>query len=326
MVDAEFTDGSLPQWLDGIRSELKSHRPSLQVLLRSLTKRSKRIAVVTDSACALPPEIREIPGTEHLRIIPMPVMVDGQIYSEGVTGPGSELPVALATGRRIQTSRPAPGQIREVYEQLEKEGYRQIISLHLSGRLSGTADAAMLAAEHVGIPVEVIDTRAAAMAQGYMVLDALLLIALGYEVTNIAELLNDERNAQGAFFTVANLEALRRGGRINALSGLLGTLLNVKPVLYLSDGAIQLAENTRSFERALGRITHLVCDMAKNERHRIAVHYFGDRKQAEELIRTFQPLSALPVPLLPLPAVLAAHTGLGSIGVTLSRHHDRLPA
>lgn len=326
MVDAAFADGSLPQWLDGIRGELKKHRPSLQILLRSLTKRSKRIAVVTDSASALPPEIREIPGTEHLRIIPMPVMVDGQIYTEGVTGPGSELPVALATGKRIQTSRPAPGQIREVYEQLEREGYQQIISLHLSGRLSGTADAAMLAAAEVAIPVEVIDTRAAAMAQGYMVLDVLLLIALGYEVPQIARLLEDEKHGQGAFFTVANLEALRRGGRINALSGLLGTLLNVKPVLYLSDGAIQLAENTRSFDRALARITDLVCEMAEDDRYRIAVHYFGDRKPAQELIRTFQPLSSLPVPLLPLPAVLAAHTGLGSIGVTLSPHHDRLPA
>ncbi|MFC0581063.1 DegV family protein [Micrococcoides hystricis] len=325
MVAAEFTDGSLPQWLEGIRSELKKHRPSFQVLLRSLTKRN-RIAVVTDSACALPPEIREIPGTEHLRIIPMPVMVDGQIYTEGVTGPGSELPVALATGKRIQTSRPAPGHIREVYQQLEREGYQHIISLHLSGRLSGTVDAAILAAEDVTIPVDVIDTRAAAMAQGYMVLDALLLIALGYNATEVTDFLDAEKKAQGAFFTVANLEALRRGGRINALSGLLGAILNVKPVLYLSDGAIQLAENTRSFDRALERISDLVTTTASSSPHRIAVHYFGDRTAAENLIKTFQPLSSLPVPLLPLPAVLAAHTGLGSIGVTLSPHQERKPA
>lgn len=324
MISAEHADGSLSQWVEGIRGELTQPRFSWPLLLRSITKR-KRIAIVTDSACAIPPEIRQIPGTEHLRIVPLPVMVDGQIYTDGDDGPGAELPIALATGKRVQTSRPAPGRFRDVFADLQKAGYQHIIAIHLSGKLSGTADAARLAANAVDIPVTVLDTQAAAMAEGYMVLDALLMNALGYEPEDIVETLEKECPQHGVFFTVANLEALTKGGRISALSGLLGTILNVKPVLYLQDGTIQLAEKTRSYERALERVSTMTEAACADGNYRIAIHYFGDRKPAESLVPALTKLSSIPVPVLPLPAVLAAHTGLGSIGVSYSPHIDRHP-
>lgn len=119
-----------------------------------------RIAVVTDSAAGFPPDWR-LPGApaEGIEVVPMPVLVGDEILTgeyDDVTAP---LMMALAAGADVRTSRPSPGQFDRLYGRLEDDGYDGIVSVHLSGLLSGTVDAARLAASRAALPVEVIDTR-----------------------------------------------------------------------------------------------------------------------------------------------------------------------
>ncbi|MGY5318557.1 DegV family protein [Neomicrococcus lactis] len=131
---------------------------------------SPRIAVVTDSGASLPSEFVS-QHADRLVVVPMPLMIDGQIYAHDPENIERELALALALGKPVKTSRPAPGQFSQIYEELANRGFDGIVSLHLSGELSGTSDAARLAAESARIPVHVIDTRTAGLAEGYLVMD-----------------------------------------------------------------------------------------------------------------------------------------------------------
>ena len=102
---------------------------------------------------------------------------------------------------------------------------------------------------------------------------------------------------------------------MGAVSSLLGTLLQVRPVLSLDDGALHLADRPRTTARAIDRMVELVADRAARSRLRVAVHTYGDEVGAQTLVERLQPHSATPVPAVPLPAVLAAHVGLGALAV-----------
>ncbi|EMY33128.1 DegV family protein, partial [Arthrobacter crystallopoietes BAB-32] len=155
-----------------------------------------RVAVVTDSAAALPAAWTSDPATALcLRVVPMPVMISGQIYGEGVDDVPAALTLGLAEGKDLKTSRPSPGLFRKVYEELADEGFEAIVSVHISGELSGTVEAASLAAAKVGIPVEVIDTRTVAMAEGFAVVEAVLAAQAGNPAEDVAE---SARGAAGA--------------------------------------------------------------------------------------------------------------------------------
>ena len=147
-----------------------------------------RVAVVTDSAASLPADWVNQPDTaDWLRVVPMPVMISGQIYGEGVDDVASALAVGLAEGRDIKTSRPSPGLLERTYRELEELGFEAIVSIHLSAELSGTIEAAGLAADGVGIPVEVVDTRSAALGQGFAVIDAVIAAQSGFDRQTVAE-------------------------------------------------------------------------------------------------------------------------------------------
>jgi fatty acid-binding protein DegV len=107
----------------------------------------------------------------------MPIMIDGQIYATDPDNIERELALALALGKTVKTSRPAPGQFSEIYATLASRGFDGIVSVHLSGELSGTCEAARLAAASASIPVEIIDTRTAGLAQGFLVMDTVEYLA-----------------------------------------------------------------------------------------------------------------------------------------------------
>ncbi len=119
-----------------------------------------KTAVVTDSAAALPPDwVSAFTSDGRLAVVPMPVMVGSEIYGEGEDDITQTLSLALASGASVKTSRPSPGQFEQAYLAAERHGFEAVVSIHISSELSGTADAARLAAARVRIPVEVVDSR-----------------------------------------------------------------------------------------------------------------------------------------------------------------------
>lgn len=285
--------------------------------------RKGRTAIVTDSSASIPAEVIAHPLARGLRQVPMPVMIGEQIYTDGTSDLLRELPLALAAGTPVKTSRPSPGAFSAVYQSLAEAGFEQVISVHLSGKLSGTVEAARLAARESLIPVSVVDSHTAGFALGTVVIDAVIGAGFGVAPDQLLSAVDASSQDSGVFFTVPNLEQLRRGGRIGTLAGLLGSLLHVKPVLTLEDGVVSLVDRPRTTARATERLVELVREAAEHSDQpgpadRIAVHGFGNQEAAHELAGRLQSLSAMPVPVIRLPAVLAAHLGLGALGVTLN--------
>ncbi len=276
------------------------------------------VGVVSDSAAALP----EAWTREHahfLRVVPMPVMVDDQIFSEGTDDVPTELALGLAMGKAVRTSRPAPGQMLRAYQELAEAGVKEIISIHLSSVLSGTVDAARLAAQSSPVPVIVVDSHTVALAQGFAVMDVVELAAAGAPLGEL-EAVAKSAAENHVYFAVPSLEQLRRGGRIGTLASVLGTLLNVKPILSVRDGQIVAHEKVRTHSRTLARLVTIARDeaAARGPAARLAVHYFGNQDAAEEIVQELAGASLFEVLAVPVPAVLGAHTGVGVLAVAIS--------
>jgi DegV family protein with EDD domain len=280
-----------------------------------------RTAVVTDSASALPADwVAACASDGLLTVIPMPVMVGDEIYGEGEDDITETIALALASGKSVKTSRPSPGQFEQAFLAAERRGYEAVVCLHISGGLSGTADAARLAAGRVNIPVEVIDSGTVGMALGMGVQSAVTAAAAGFEITAVSAAATDQLARTKVYFYVPSLEQLRRGGRIGAAASLLGTMFAIKPILAVDGGRIVPLEKVRSAAKAIARLEEIAAADAAarpDGMARLAVHHFGNPGEAEGLAARLA--AALPgcppAQISSLPAVLAAHAGLGVLAV-----------
>ncbi|WP_345045998.1 DegV family protein [Arthrobacter methylotrophus] len=280
-----------------------------------------RTAVVTDSAAALPAEwVKAFVADGRLAVVPMPVMVGEEIYGEGEDDITQTLALALAAGSQVKTSRPSPGQFEQAYLAAKARGFEAVVSIHISSGLSGTADAARLAAERVSIPVEVIDSRTVGMALGMGVQSALVAAADGRSAAEVRRFAEERMGRTKVYFYVPSLEQLRRGGRIGTAASFLGTMLSIKPILAVDDGKIVPLEKVRSAARAVARLEEIVAaDVTSRPagQARLAVHHFGNLAEAERLAARLEAHcpGCPPAQISTLPAVLAAHAGLGVLAV-----------
>ncbi|MCC9177564.1 DegV family protein [Arthrobacter sp. zg-Y750] len=285
------------------------------------------VGVVTDSAAALPRGWADAAKVARfVRVVPMPVMIGDQIYGEGSEELIPSLAMALAQGHEVRTSRPAPGRFEAAYAELAAAGCSSVVSVHLSGQLSGTVDSARLAARSAAVPVEVIDSATAAMGLGFAVAAAAESARAGCPPEAVAACARAVSADSNILFYVPSLDQLRRGGRIGAAAGWLGTLFAVKPILVVRDGKVLPLERVRTAPKALARLAELVQQdiAARTGKVRAAVHHFGNASEAERLAGLIGAASPeVEILICPLPAVLAAHVGLGVLAVAVVG--DRAP-
>lgn len=287
-----------------------------------------RTAVVTDSAAALPADwVAAFAGDGRLTVIPMPVMVGEEIYGEGEDDITETIALALASGKSVKTSRPSPGQFEQAFRAAGRRGYEAVVSIHISGGLSGTADAARLAASRVDIPVEIVDSGTVGMALGLGVQAAVVAAAAGGDAAAVAAVAQEQLGRTKVYFYVPSLEQLRRGGRIGAAASLVGTMLSIKPILAVDGGKIVPLEKVRSAARAIARLEEIAAEDAASRpagRVSLAVHHFGNPAEAEALADRLA--AALPhcprAQISSLPAVLAAHAGLGVLAVIVGEGYS----
>ncbi|MFG3602369.1 DegV family protein [Micromonospora chersina] len=279
------------------------------------------VAVVTDSTAYLPPELVR---AHRLTVVPLTVVLNGAEGLEGVeTFP--EDATRVLGGRRVtvSTSRPAPEQFAQVYRQLLADGADGVVSVHLSAELSGTVEAARLAAAEVGDDrITVVDSRSTGMGLGFPVLAAVAAAAQGADLTGVRQAALDAVDHTTIFFYVDTLEFLRRGGRINAAEALLGTALSVKPIMHMPDGSIVVREKVRTAGRGIARLVDLAVEAAGDADVDLAVHHLAAPQRADQL------LAALTERLgdrlhdtyvTEAGAVIAAHAGPGLACVVLHR-------
>ncbi len=203
-----------------------------------------RTVVVTDSTASLPPEVALERG---IVVVPLQVVIGATVYDEGAEGATPELVAqALKDFRPVSTSRPAPAALLEVYEKAASDGADQVLSIHLSGDMSGTHESALLASRDASVPVTVVDSRQVGVATGYAALSASDVLDAGGSVAEAAEAARERADLATALFYVDTLEYLRRGGRIGAAAALLGGALAVKPLLRIEDGRVANLERVRT--------------------------------------------------------------------------------
>lgn len=277
-----------------------------------------RVAVVTDSAAALPDAwLRAFEAGPGFALVDMPVLISGQLYTADESDTLSSLVVALAEGKPVTTSRPAPGQLRAAYRRFEDEGYDAIVSVHLSGELSGTVGAARIARQDIGIPVRIVDTASAGLGQGLGVRAALRAAASGAEIDDVAAAARDTAARAQVLIQVRSLETLRRGGRVNPTTAMVGSMFQLKPLLSMADGKIMTVERPVSLPRAKARFMVLAGEAlahAETDRPVLCIHHVADphgaREIGEVLMDRYRPDAELVIS--DLPPVLSAHVGLGT--------------
>lgn len=275
------------------------------------------VAVVTDSTAYLPEGFAERSG---VRVVPLHVTIDGRSGLDGLDVGPAELARALDNRRTVTTSRATPAELAERYRSVLAEGADAVVSVHLSRQLSGTWEAARLAAEDVGPDrVRVVDSRSAGMGLGFAALYAARRAAEGADAAEVEAAAAKAAEVTRTFFCVETLEHLRRGGRIGSAAAVLGTALAVKPLLHVDDGRIVPLEKVRTMGRAVGRLVQLAADAAGAGPVGLAVHHLASPERAAELAtRLDERIPGLTGCLISeVGAVIGAHTGPGVLGVVV---------
>ena len=279
------------------------------------------IAVVTDSTASLPPEVADKLG---IVVVPLQVVIGPDAYEEGTEDATPErVAEALREYRPVSTSRPAPAVIRAAYERAAEGGAEQIVSVHISGDMSGTVEAAQLAAKGAPVPVVCVDSRQVGVATGYAAIAAAEVVFAGGSAEEAAHAARTRAQASSSLFYVDTLEYLRRGGRIGAAAALLGGALAVKPLLQIEDGVVASLEKVRTSSRALARLEELAVRRAEEQQVDVCVAHLANPERAAQLTerlteRLADHLAGREVWCGELGAVLGAHVGPGMIAVCVA--------
>ena len=277
---------------------------------------SARVHVVTDSTAGLSAlEVLRNP----LTVVPLQVVIGGTAYDDGATS-SDAVAEALKTFTPVSTSRPAPQTFADAYAECAKAGAESVVSIHLSGDMSGTFEAAMIGAKDSPIPVRVVDSRSLGMGLGFPVLAAAAAAAEGADQAGVEAAARVRMAAISSYFYVDTLEYLRRGGRIGAAQALLGTALAVKPLLTISGGRIVPLEKVRTSSRAIARLADIAVQRAGDGPVQLAVHHLANLDKAHTLADGLA--ERLPqadeIVLREVGAVIGAHVGPGMLAVVVA--------
>ena len=307
--------------------------------------------MVTDSTATLPPAMARAAG---VRVVSLDLTIGGWRTLDADFD-GAELLAALERGERPVTSQPPPAAFAAAYERAAAEGAAAVVSVHLSGALSGTVTAARVAAAGAAVPVVVVDSGTVGMALGFAVLAAAragtpqapappvrwwrrwassargLLGPVPREdataptppdVNEVAATAQAVAASSQVWLLVDSLDYLRRGGRLSGTSALLGTILQLRPLLTVADGRLAVVGKVRTRRAARARLVQLAVEsVATRTQARLAVHHLDNRDAAAELARQVVAATGgrvVETVVTQAGAVLAAHVGPGMLAVAVT--------
>jgi len=271
------------------------------------------VRIVTDSTADLTPEQQR---AATITVVPLNVHFGDQVFRDHVDLTTDEFFRRLKASSQLpRTSQPSVGAFEEAYRKL-LEGGDEIVSVHLSSKVSGTFNSALMAAQSVGDgKIDVVDSLSTSMALGFMALEAANLARAGRDRQTVAECLRGLVAKARVICVVDTLTYLERGGRIGKARALLGSLLNVKPILQLKDGEVVPLGRARGRPQALNRLVELLERDGKVSR--LAIMHGAARADAEQLReRVASTYPGVDIQLTEIGAVLGTHTGPGVIGFT----------
>ncbi|WP_054957235.1 DegV family protein [Paenibacillus dakarensis] len=277
----------------------------------------KKTVIVTDSTADIPAELVNKYG---IRIVPLRLMFGDETYLDGVEITAGEFYTRLVKSPQLPTtSQPSPADFLEVYESILKEfPDSSILTINLSSAMSGTYQSALLAASLVeGDPdITVWDSKSASYGFGMFVVHAAKLAADGLPVNEIVASIEELRSKRQLYFLVDTLEYLQKGGRIGKASAVLGTLLNIKPILSIDDeGVIYPVEKVRGRKKATARMIELFQrDLAGITNINVAVGHTADPASVNDFLEQLSAVFTVKETVLSdIGAVIGTHVGPGTI-------------
>jgi DegV family protein with EDD domain len=274
----------------------------------------KNVAIVTDSTAGLPAELVEDLG---IHVVPVLLIQGAQTYLDGVDITPTEVYRRLRAGEAAFTSAaPSVPEFLEVYQAAAKEA-TGILSIHMSPELSHTYGVALAASEQVeGVPMVVFNCRTAAIGQGFVVLEAARAAAAGAPLDQVVRRAEEISAKLQFLFTLDTFAYLRKSGRMGGATALLGTLLQVRPVLHMPRGTVEVFARPRTKPRAIQVILEEMAKLPKDQAMHAAIAHADVKGEAEALRRTvserFDCAELLVTEFTP---VVGAHTGPGLLGI-----------
>jgi len=271
--------------------------------------------IVTDGSADMPEDW----ATKYcIHIFPLMVRFGEKMYTSGVDiDPGNFYQLVKQYGIVPKTSLPSPGQIADFYRSFAKKG-EEILSIHLSSKLSGTFSAVQLAAREVEKEFQIVtfDSMAGSAALGFLYREARLLEESGFSLQKIIERLEKIKDRLIVIFTLDTLEFARLNGRVSAIQSLVGSFLQIKPIIILKDGILEMGDKVRTRNRAIEAVLQHVNNRLGRLPVNIAVVHAGDVKAAKNLvIKVKEELNFREVVITDLAIPVAANLGPGTIGI-----------
>jgi DegV family protein with EDD domain len=234
------------------------------------------VAIVTDSACDLPPEIVE---RLHIHVIPNVLVIDGQSFLDGQEISRQEFYERLPQMKKVPTtSAPSPGTFQALYESLFKEGYEQIISIHVPNVLSAIFSVANLAAQPFDSRVKVIDSGMITLGLGFQALAAAEEAAKEQPLEKILATIEAVRQRVHVIAMLDSLEYVRRSGRVSWAQARIGSLLDIKPFLRVHEGNVLRLGEARTRHKGTERLLQMLQDLGPLQR--LAVLHTNAEKDA----------------------------------------------
>jgi DegV family protein with EDD domain len=274
-----------------------------------------KVKIITDSSSYLP---KKYVDQYDISVLPLFLIWDGKSYRDGIDiQPGEYYTRQMQSETLSTTSQVTVNDFKQTYQKLLNQGH-EILVLPVSSLISGTYDSALQALEDFkGKPIELVDSRLVSMALSFMVLAAARAAEKGASLQECKQVALDAYPKIGVYFTVETLKYLAAGGRIGGAKRLLGSALDIKPVLAILDGKIELVTSVRSKNKAAQRMLDLIeKDIAGRTPVRISVFHANALHEAQLLLDQatvrFKAGESIMSEVSP---AIGSHTGPGTIAI-----------
>ena len=274
------------------------------------------IAIITDSTSNIPAELCEEYG---IQVVPQVLIWGEETLFEDVDITADQFYERLQASEELPTTSQATiAGFIELFTKPVEEG-KAILAILISDELSGTIQSATQAKkEFPGARIEIIDSRTASMELGFQVLAAARAVKAGKSFEEVIQTAKLAKENTGVMFVVDTLEYLHRGGRIGGASRLLGTALNLKPLLYVHNGRVEPLENVRTKRKAISRMIHLIEEnvLSGEPPYRIAALHAASPVEGQELLdMVMERLNPMEGILTVVGPVVGTHVGPGTVGI-----------
>ncbi len=281
--------------------------------------RDLRVGIVTDSVCDAPESVLAELG---VAVVPVTVRFGMEELRDRVDISIDEFMDRLARSREpVRTSQPSPGEFVEAFRKAG-DGGRPVVSIQCSSKLSGTYQSACIARDILapdGYRIDVVDTRSGSMGQGWAVIQAARCALAGHPYERVARVARDISERVKVFLAVDTLTYLQRNGRLGAVQAVVGSLLNLKPILMVRDGELSLCDAVIGAERVISHLVGAIKrGIGEKARVALAVAHSAARARAEALHRELERVySVVEFLITDTGPAIAANVGPGAYGAML---------